>query len=40
MRDRLPYVNHFFDDNTSGLPRRAQQVVLIIDNVELDIQPN
>jgi hypothetical protein len=40
MSDRLPYVNNFFDDSTSGLPRRAQQVVLIVDNVELGIRPN
>jgi hypothetical protein len=31
---------NFFDDSTSGLPRRAQQVVLIVDNVELGIRPN
>jgi len=40
MSDELPYVNNFSDDSTPRPPRRAHQVVLIVDNGELSIQPN
>ena len=39
MSDQLPYIN-IFNDSTSAPARCAQQVMLIVDNVELGIRPN